>query len=288
MFVRDNTIAAVVRYFEERLSPVFSNREGKMIAKSFIVKRLGWDSSDFLIRQKDTVSESDLLYFRSAVKRILAGEPYQYVLGTSFFYNLELDTDARALIPRPETEELVDWITKDFSSCSEGRLLDVGTGSGCIALALKSVFPDWIVSAVDVSKDVLNLVRQNALKNELDIELIEDNALDFSYDFYAESYTVIVSNPPYIPMRDRIRMARHVLDFEPELALFVEDESPLIFYQKIAELALKKLALNGALYFELNEDLAQETRVLLTELGFNNTEIRQDLQGRNRMLKAWM
>ena len=288
MFVRDNTIASVVRYFEERLSPVFSNREGKMIAKSFIVKRLGWDSSNFLIRQKDTVSESDLLYFRSAVKRILAGEPYQYVLGTSFFYNLELDTDARALIPRPETEELVDWITKDFSSCSEGRLLDVGTGSGCIALALKSVFPDWTVSAVDVSKDVLNLVRQNALKNELDIELIEDNALDFSYDFYAESYTVIVSNPPYIPMRDRIRMARHVLDFEPELALFVEDESPLIFYQKIAELAVKKLALNGALYFELNEDLAQETKVLLTELGFNNTEIRQDLQGRNRMLKAWM
>jgi release factor glutamine methyltransferase len=240
------------------------------------------------MRQQDTVSESDLLYFRSAVKRILAGEPYQYVLGTTYFYNLELDTDARALIPRPETEELVDWIVKDFSIYSEGQLLDVGTGSGCIALSLKSVLSNWTVSAVDVSIDALNLVQQNAEKNELNVGLIEDSALNFNESLYAGNYSVIVSNPPYIPNKDRARMAPHVLDFEPELALFVEDKSPLIFYQKIAEFAVKKLALNGALYFELNEDLAEETKVLMTKVGFTNCEVRQDLQGRQRMLKAWI
>jgi release factor glutamine methyltransferase len=288
MFVKDNSIASVLGYFEERLSPTFSNREIKTIAKSFIAKRLNWEKSDFLMRQKDTVSESDLLYFRSAVKRILAGEPFQYVLGTTFFYNLELDTDQRALIPRPETEELVDWMIKDFTSLKEGTLIDIGTGSGCIALAMKKALTKWSVTAVDVSKEALSLVAQNALKNQLEVALIEDSALNFNEALYADKYTVIVSNPPYIPKKDSAQMAQHVLDFEPELALFVSDDNPLIFYQQIAEFALKKLALNGALYVELNEDLAHETKALLNKIGFNHTEIRQDLQGRNRMLKAWL
>jgi release factor glutamine methyltransferase len=288
MFVKDNSIASVLGYFEERLSPTFSSREIKTIAKSFIAKRLNWEKSDFLMRQKDTVSESDLLYFRSAVKRILAGEPFQYVLGTTFFYNLELDTDQRALIPRPETEELVDWMIKDFTSLKEGTLIDIGTGSGCIALAMKKALTKWSVTAVDVSKEALSLVAQNALKNQLEVALIEDSALNFNEALYADKYTVIVSNPPYIPKKDSAQMAQHVLDFEPELALFVSDDNPLIFYQQIAEFALKKLALNGALYVELNEDLAHETKALLNKIGFNHTEIRQDLQGRNRMLKAWL
>jgi release factor glutamine methyltransferase len=288
MFVKNNSIAAVLGYFEERLLPTFSSREIKTIAKAFIAKRLNWESSDFLIRQNETVSESDLLYFRSAIKRILAGEPFQYVLGTTFFYNVELDTDSRALIPRPETEELVDWIVKDYAKIEKGSLLDVGSGSGCIALSMKKAFPNWSVTAVDVSKEALSLVHQNAEKNDLSIELIEDSALNFSEQLYKEKYSVIVSNPPYIPEKDRFTMASHVVHYEPELALFVEDENPLIFYQQIAEFALKKLALNGALYLELNENLAEETKTLLTKIGFNNIEVRQDLQGRNRMLKAWM
>lgn len=288
MFVKDNSIASVFGYFEERLSPTFSSREIKTIAKSFIAKRLNWENSDFLMRQKDTVSESDLLYFRNAVKRILAGEPFQYVLGTTFFYNLELDTDKRALIPRPETEELVDWMIKDFTSLEEGTLIDIGTGSGCIALAMKKALPKWSVTAVDVSKEALSLVAQNALKNQLDVALIEDSALNFNEVLYADKYTVIVSNPPYIPIKDSAQMAQHVLDFEPEMALFVSDDNPLIFYQQIAEFALKKLALNGALYVELNENLAEDTKALLNRIGFTNLELRQDLQGRNRMLKAWV
>lgn len=288
MFVKDNSIASVLGYFEERLSPTFTSREIKTIAKSFISKRLNWANSDFLMRQKDTVSESDLLYFRSAVKRIIAGEPFQYVLGTTFFYNLEVDTDKRALIPRPETEELVDWMVNNYSSLDKGTLIDIGTGSGCIALAMKKALPKWSVTAVDISKDALSLVAQNALKNQLEVALIEDSALNFNEALYADKYTVIVSNPPYIPIKDSAQMAQHVLDFEPEMALFVSDNDPLIFYQQIAEFALKKLALNGALYVELNENLAQETRALLNKIGFNNTEIRQDLQGRNRMLKAWL
>lgn len=288
MFVKDNSIASVLGYFEERLSPTFTSREIKTIAKSFISKRLNWANSDFLMRQKDTVSESDLLYFRSAVKRIIAGEPFQYVLGTTFFYNLELDTDKRALIPRPETEELVDWMVNNYSSLDKGTLIDIGTGSGCIALAMKKALPKWSVTAVDISKDALSLVAQNALKNQLEVALIEDSALNFNEALYADKYTVIVSNPPYIPKKDSAQMAQHVLDFEPEMALFVPDNDPLIFYQQIAEFALKKLALNGALYVEFNENLAQETKALLNKIGFNNTELRQDLQGRNRMLKAWL
>jgi release factor glutamine methyltransferase len=288
MFVKDNSIASVLGYFEERLSPTFSSREIKAIAKSFIAKRLNWESSDFLIRQKDTVSESDLLYFRNAVKRVIAGEPVQYVLGTTFFYNLEIDTDKRALIPRPETEELVDWMIKDFNSLKEGSLIDIGTGSGCIALAMKKALPLWSVTAVDISNEALSLVAQNALKNQLEIALIEDSALNFNEALYADKYTVIVSNPPYIPKKDSDQMAQHVLDFEPAMALFVSDNDSLIFYQKIAEFALKKLALDGTLYVELNENLAKETEALLNKIGFNKTEMRQDLQGRNRMLKAWM
>lgn len=288
MFVKDNSIASVLGYFEERLSPTFTSREIKTIAKSFISKRLNWANSDFLMRQKDTVSESDLLYFRSAVKRIIAGEPFQYVLGTTFFYNLELDTDKRALIPRPETEELVDWMVNNYSSLDKGTLIDIGTGSGCIALAVKKALPKWSVTAVDISKEALSLVAQNALKNQLEVTLIEDSALNFNEALYADKYTVIVSNPPYIPIKDSAQMAQHVLDFEPEMALFVPDNNPLIFYQQIAEFALKKLALNGALYVELNENLAQEAKALLNKIGFNNTELRQDLQGRNRMLKAWL
>ena len=288
MFVKDNSIASVLGYFEERLSPTFSSREIKAIAKSFIAKRLNWESSDFLIRQKDTVSESDLLYFRNAVKRVIAGEPVQYVLGTTFFYNLEIDTDKRALIPRPETEELVDWMIKDFTSLKEGSLIDIGTGSGCIALAMKKALPLWSVTAVDISNEALSLVAQNALKNQLEIALIEDSALNFNEALYADEYTVIVSNPPYIPKKDSDQMAQHVLDFEPAMALFVSDNDSLIFYQKIGEFALKKLALNGTLYVELNENLAKETEALLNKIGFNKTEMRQDLQGRNRMLKAWM
>lgn len=288
MFVKDNSIASVLGYFEERLSPTFTSREIKTIAKAFISKRLNWANSDFLMRQKDTVSESDLLYFRSAVKRIIAGEPFQYVLGTTFFYNLELDTDKRALIPRPETEELVDWMVNNYSSLDKGTLIDIGTGSGCIALAMKKALPKWSVTAVDISKEALSLVAQNALKNQLEVALIEDSALNFNEARYTDKYTVIVSNPPYIPKKDSAQMAQHVLDFEPEMALFVSDNDPLIFYQQIAEFALKKLALNGALYVELNENLAQETKALLNKIGFNNTEMRQDLQGKNRMLKAWL
>jgi len=288
MFVKNNSIASVFDYFEEKLTCSFSSREIKTIAKAFIAKRLDWKSSDFLLRQNDKVSESDLLFFRNSVKRIAAGEPFQYVLGTTFFYNIELDIDARALIPRPETEELVDWMVADYSSLEAGAILDVGTGSGCIALSMKKALPNWSVTAVDVSEEALLLVEQNAAKNELEVNLIADSALQFNPSYYADKYTVIVSNPPYVPRKDSDRMAKHVLNFEPSLALFVDDDDPLIFYQQIAEFALKKLALNGALYFELNEDLANETSALLSQIGYTNIEIRQDLQGRDRMLKAWV
>ena len=221
------------------------------------------------------------------VARIESKKPAAYLTNQAYFVDLPFYVDENVLVPRSPIGELIKEQFKSVIDFTPNSILDLCTGSGCIAVACAYAFEEAYVDAADISPDALAIADENIHRLG-----VSDRVVPLLSDVFSglggQRYDLIVSNPPYIPMRDRIRMARHVLDFEPELALFVEDESPLIFYQKIAELAVKKLALNGALYFELNEDLAQETKVLLTELGFNNTEIRQDLQGRNRMLKAWM
>jgi release factor glutamine methyltransferase len=286
MFVSDNSLESVLKYFQEKLRGTFTDRESRMIAKSVIMQRLNLDSSQIFPPRNMTVSESDLLHFRSVIKRLLAGEPAQYVVGSTFFYNIELFCDERALIPRPETEELVDWIVRDVYLHDQLSILDIGTGSGCIALALKKEFPEAVVEAVDFSEEALNLARENAEQNDLMVAFSQQDARNSEMTTASEKYTVIVSNPPYIPVMDKEKMAAHVVDFEPNLALFVDDHDPLIFYRQIGKFARKKLDLNGALYVELNEDLADETVQLLQEIGFDEIVIRKDLQGKKRMLKA--
>jgi release factor glutamine methyltransferase len=286
MFVSDNSLESVLKYFQEKLRGTFTDRESRMIAKSVITQRLNLDGTLIFPPRNMTVSESDLLHFRSVIKRLQAGEPAQYVVGSTFFYNIELMCDERALIPRPETEELVDWIVRDAYFKDHLSILDIGTGSGCIALSLKKEFPEARVEAVDFSEDALNLARENAELNDLMVKFSQQDARNSEMITASKTYTIIVSNPPYIPEVDKLKMANHVVDYEPNLALFVSNDDPLIFYRQIAMFALKKLDLNGALYFELNEDLAQETVELLKGLGFNSVELREDLQGKLRMLKA--
>ena len=286
MFVTDNTLSSAKNYFFDRLAAIFSPTELKSMWTQIICKRMNWSTSDLLLNQQERLSESDLLYVRGFVKGLLNHEPFQYLLGETEFFGLSISCDARALIPRPETEELVEWIIE--STKDPKRIIDICSGTACISLALKSKFRNALVQALDFSRDALNLGEENARKLQLDIEVIHEDALNFSVAFLSQElkYDVIVSNPPYIPNKERITMSKHVLDHEPEMALFVDDVDPIIFYKEIIKLADKKLVKGGLLFFELHESFGYEVKECIQLFGFEGIEIRNDLQGKSRMLKA--
>lgn len=286
MFVQTNSIQAVKAYFKERLHHQFSESELKAMLKVAICERLKLSSADYLLCDSNLLSESDLLYFRSIVKRLQTNEPFQYILGKTEFYGLEIKCDYRALIPRPETEELVEWVME--VAASENTLIDFCTGSGCIALALKNELPSATVLATDYSDKALSLSKENASALKLDVEFILHDALSdqLPSTLTEQSIDIIVSNPPYIPELDKQEMQANVLDYEPHMALFVENENALIFYKTIARQAAKLLTENGLLFFEIHERLANETKEAIEALGFADVEIRKDLQGKDRMIKA--
>ncbi len=286
MFVTDNTLSSAKNYFFDRLAAIFSPTELKSMWTQIICKRMNWSTSDLLLNQQERLSESDLLYVRGFVKGLLNHEPFQYLLGETEFFGLSISCDARALIPRPETEELVEWIIE--STKDPKRIIDICSGTACISLALKSKFRNALVQALDFSRDALNLGEENARKLQLDIEVIHEDALNFSIAFLSQEmkYDVIVSNPPYIPNNERMTMSKHVLEHEPEMALFVDDVDPIIFYKEIIKLADKKLVKGGLLFFELHESFGNEVKECIQLFGFEEIEIRNDLQGKSRMLKA--
>lgn len=290
MFVQENSIAACLNYMKERLAGRFSDSEIRLIQSVAFEKRLGLSRSELMLRKSDGLSESDLLYFRSVVKRLLADEPLQYVIGETEFCGLVLKTDSRALIPRPETEELVyqvkEWVNS--RSVIAPRILDLCTGSGCMALSLKSIFPNGKVTGVELSQEALSLARENAQNIELPVDFYLGDVLsdEFEASYADASWDVFVSNPPYIPHADKSLMEANVLEFEPHMALFVEDTDPLIFYRKIAQLAHKKLVSAGLLAVEIHENLADDTVKLFEETGFIHVRVLKDLQGRNRMVFA--
>ncbi len=284
MFVKDNTLNSAKTYFYERLEG-FSESELKLMWTEIICKRFNWSRAELLMNADFRLSESDLLFIRSYVKRLQENEPFQYILGETEFYGLTIKCDKRALIPRPETEELVDWISENSNI---EKAVDICSGSGCIALALKTVYKNATILGVDISQDANDLARENAQLNKLDVTFETEDALDSHSDFWntLSGLDVIVSNPPYIPENEKTEMNSNVLDFEPHLALFVENNSPIIFYERIAELAQQKLKSGGLLYFELHHLYSAEVIAHLEKIGFHHIEIRKDLQGKNRMLKA--
>lgn len=285
MFVSDNSLNAVKQYFNERLNAIFSERELKLMFQLSAEKRLNLSPSDLFLVTDIRLSESDLLFFRAIVKRLLAGEPFQYIHGDTEFYGLLLKTDARALIPRPETEELVEWILQDKSPNWES-VVDVCTGSGCIALALKSKLPNTKVVAIDISDDALSLSKDNAQFTNLTVEFRKADALSDALLAEENSVDVIVSNPPYVMDKEKEQMKAHVLDFEPHLALFVANQTPFVFYDAIAKQAQRLLKVGGWLYFEINDQFGQEMIDLLKKYGFKSVELKEDLQGKSRMIRG--
>jgi release factor glutamine methyltransferase len=222
--------------------------------------------------------------FNNYINQLKKGIPIQYVLGEADFYQLKFKVNEHVLIPRPETEELVYLILQDAKINQPKSIIDIGTGSGCIPIALKKHLPNTAISAIDVSENAIAVAKENALKNKVEIDFTIADALHLEPKNF-QKFDVIVSNPPYIALSEMEDMEANVTKHEPHLALFVEDENPLIFYQKIADFALTNLQQNGVLYFEINQALAQETQELLEQIGFI-TEIIKDINQNDRMIKA--
>lgn len=283
MFVIDNQLKTAKNYFSEQLKNMFTSTEINSMWKEIICFRFNWNASDFILNTTFRLSESDLLFIRSYVHRLKKNEPFQHIHGITTFFGLELICDKRALIPRPETEELVAW-TVEFGP--HKTIADLCTGSGCIALGLKSKFSESNITGLDISTDALSLAKENSKLTNLDVEFIHGDVLNINRDLLDQKWDCIISNPPYIPFNERESIAENVLNFEPEISLFVENENPIIFYEAIVKYAKSNLSENGFLFFEIHPDFSAEISDLLKLKGFINIELRKDLQGKNRMIKA--
>lgn len=231
------------------------------------------------------LSEAEVSKLKDALQRLQKHEPIQYIIGETEFYGLLFKVNPAVLIPRPETEELVQWIMDDASKNEKRDLtiLDIGTGTGCIAISLARNLPDARVSAVDISEGALSTAKENAKLNGVEITFLQKDILNT--DSLEKKFDVIVSNPPYVRNLEKQDMQRNVLEFEPEKALYVRDEDPLIFYRKISELAKDALHPEGALYFEINQYLGAETEAILKKKNFQ-TQLKKDIFGVDRMLKG--
>ena len=231
------------------------------------------------------VSAKNTTVFEKALLRLKKQEPIQYILGTTEFYGLTFKVNEHTLIPRPETEELVDWVLSNLHDQDRVLdILDIGTGSGCIAISLAKNIPTARVSGIDISEKTLEVAQENAVKNQVLVSFCQKDILKTTA--LKNKYDVMVSNPPYVRQLEKKAMNPNVLDYEPGVALFVPNEDPLLFYRKIAQLAMVSLQTRGWLYFEINEYLSKEMDVLLKEIGFANIEIKKDFREVPRMIKC--
>lgn len=242
---------------------------------------------DLALNHELTFSEEDFVVWDSLLAELKKEVPIQYLLGKTHFYGLEFEVNENVLIPRPETEELVEWIINEHSKMDRTKkikILDIGTGSGCIAISLAKNIPNAEVYAIDVSKKAIETAKKNAANNKVELnfilqDILETEALKCNFD-------IIVSNPPYVRNLEKEEIKKNVLDYEPHLALFVEDNDALVFYRKIAELAQENLLENGQLYFEINQYLGEETKDLLEKMNFKNIELRRDIYDNDRMISC--
>ena len=271
-------------HIQSELTGLYPETEIRNFSYLIIEKLTGFSRTEVYVNKNTLFSVEQQHEIESFIEKLKKYVPIQYILGETEFYGLPFYVNESVLIPRPETEELVDWIRKENDRSEEYHLLDIGTGSGCIAIALKHEFKNSTVDAFDISIDALETARRNATLNNLIINFsIVDilNAPDFP-----TKWDIIVSNPPYISENEKDGMLPNVLDHEPHLALFVPDNDPLLFYRTIAIFAQKHLKPNGKLYFEINREAGQSCIDLLTKMGYRDVELRKDISGNDRMVKA--
>lgn len=282
-------------YLRQELTRVHETAEADAIAR-LVTEHIGKAAFHSVLEKTFIAAEE--VELKKILQQLLTHRPLQYVINEAWFYGLKFEVNERVLIPRPETEELVDWIVKEVRSKkyevrtaalathhSPLTVLDIGTGSGCIPVALKKKLPTVVVSAVDVCSEALHTATANALNNETEINFLLLDFLDESKWNNLNKYDIIVSNPPYIKTTEADTMSKHVLDYEPHKALFVPNDDALLFYRKIADFALQHLQPNGAVYVEINQQLGNETVELFQQKGFT-VELRNDMSGNERMVKA--
>lgn len=278
------TLQAAFTLIINTLGPLQGNREAANIAHIVIEHITGMGRLDRVIHKDKLLSAVEEQQLQQALEALLKHEPVQYVTGKAWFYGLEFTVNSHVLIPRPETEELVEWIVKDVQS--PVKILDIGTGSGAIPIALKKELPAATVWSVDVSAGALEVATQNSRDLKLDVHFEQIDILDTTATQALPMFDIIVSNPPYICESEQKDMEEQVIAYEPKIALFVPDNDALLFYRQIGLLAQKKLTTGGLLYFEINEAFGKEVVTLLEEQGFKNVTLKQDLYGKDRMVKG--
>jgi release factor glutamine methyltransferase len=273
--------------FIQELTSLYDVGEAESFFYRILEARHQLKRIDIALQPELALTVTELEDWNLILEQLKKEIPIQYLLGSTLFYGLEFEVNSNVLIPRPETEELVEWIIESQQLAigdKKVRILDIGTGSGCIAIALAKNIPNAQVFALDVSEQALATAQKNAELNQVAIQFIHQSVLET--EDLGQQFDIIVSNPPYVRHLEKQEIKKNVLDNEPHLALFVADDDALIFYRKIAELALKNLNPLGQLYFEINQYLGQETLDLLQEMGFKNTELRKDIYGNDRMIQC--
>ena len=270
-------------FFIQELPALYGVDEAESFFYLILENKQQLRAIDLALNPNLEFSEAELVIWNGLLEQLKKEIPVQYLLGSTSFYGLEFTVNENVLIPRSETEELVDWIINENSKTDTPlKILDIGTGSGCIAISLAKNIGDAQVFAIDVSKEALATAKINAQNNGVNIQFIEQDILET--EDLAQQSDIIVSNPPYVRNLEKEEIKNNVLEYEPHLALFVADDNALVFYRKIAELAQKNLSPKGKLYFEINQYLGKEMADLLQELGFKNIELRKDIYGNDRMI----
>ncbi|HEX8376966.1 MAG TPA: peptide chain release factor N(5)-glutamine methyltransferase [Pedobacter sp.] len=282
------TIAEIEEIFLEQMPGFYEKEEIKTIALLAVQNVCGISKSYYMLHKRKDLLLSEETALIRILDELRFGKPIQQVLGEADFFGLRFKVNSRVLVPRPETEELVHWVLESIKldNILSSNILDIGTGSGCIPIAIKKNLPLSSVTAIDISKDALEIARQNCELNDVEVNLLEADILNADYSISNSGFDIIISNPPYITYSEKGAMHPNVLTHEPHEALFVPDENPLLFYKAIADFSVSHLNKPGYLFFEINEHYGDETIALLVKKGFE-AELKSDLQGKHRMIRAF-
>ncbi|MDF2518062.1 MAG: protein-(glutamine-N5) methyltransferase, release factor-specific [Sphingobacterium sp.] len=272
--------------FQRELKSIYDNDEIKSIFLLVVEELLGIKRIAYQLNKGDSVSETDSVRFLDILQDLKKSRPIQYILNRADFYGELFEVNESVLIPRQETEELVDLIIKTHTDSSGLKVIDIGTGSGCIPIILSKYLNEAKVTTVDISKEAIHTAQKNAQRLGQPVHFINADILVWDYIFSDQQYDIIVSNPPYITPKEKQQMQQNVLDYEPELALFIEESAPLIFYDVISSFALKHLVPDGDLYFEINQYLGFETKDLIEKKGFQQVQLIKDIHGADRIIHA--
>jgi release factor glutamine methyltransferase len=273
-----------INHILSELKGLYPETEIKSFSYLIIEKLTGFSRTEIIVNKNTLFSDEQHHVIETFIEKLKKNVPIQYILGETEFFGLTFNVNESVLIPRPETEELVEWIRSENNRSADLNILDIGTGSGCIAISLKHEFPNASVHAFDISEQALNTARSNAERNKLDVTFSRTDILNAPET--EQRWDIIVSNPPYVTEQEKSSILPNVLEHEPHLALFVPDNDPLLFYRCIALFAKHHLKPQGKLYFEINRTFGVETVELLTDLGFCNVELRKDISGNDRMVRA--